>query len=190
MSPCLDGFEAYRGRLLMLAKRNLSPLLLRRVSPEDVVQETFAAACARPAFFANRPDIPDYQKLRLLLFQTLADLERRQLQCAKRDAYKDVAPDEGQDSDEGRAAEEGFAAPVTGPMTHAVREDRHGLLRRTLAALPEPDRQILRLRHFDGLSNLACAETLGLSPKAASLRYVRALRRLQRRLLELTEFRP
>ena len=51
-------------------------------------------------------------------------------------------------------------------------------------------RQILELRHFDGFSNLGCAEALGLSPKAASLRYVRALQRLQRLLLELTEFRP
>ena len=189
MSPIPDVFEAHRERLLALAKRNLNPVLLRRVSPEDVVQETFAVACSRPAFFAERLDVPLYLKLRSLLFKTLADLERRHLQSAKRDAYKEVAPEDSPNT-EAQSAWERFAATVTGPMTHAVREDRHALLRRTLAALPEADRQILELRHFDGLSNLACAEALGLTPKAASLRYVRALQRLQRRLIELTEFRP
>ena len=189
MSPLPEVFEAYRERLLALARRNLNPILLRRVSPEDVVQETFAAACARPGFFAERPDIPLYLKLRTLLFQTLTDLARRHLQSAKRDAYKEVVPEDGPNT-EAQSAWESFAATVTGPMTHAAREERHALLRRTLAALPDADRQILELRHFDGLSNLACAEALGLSPKAASLRYVRALQRLQRRLLELTEFRP
>lgn len=189
MSSIPEAFEAHRERLLALAVRNLNPVLLRRVSPEDVVQETFASACARPAFFTDRPDIPLYLKLRTILFQTLADLERRHLQSAKRDAYKEVAPEDCPNT-EAQSAWERFAATVTGPMTHAAREDRHALLRRTLAALPESDRQILELRHFDGLSNTDCAEALGLTQKAASLRYVRALQRLQHRLLELTEFRP
>lgn len=85
-------FEAFRGRLLALAERNLSPLLARRVSPEDVVQETFAAALGRARFFSERPDIPTYPKLRLILFQTLATLERRHLQSAKRDACKRSPP--------------------------------------------------------------------------------------------------
>lgn len=189
MSQYPEALEAHRERLLALARRNLNPILLRRVSPEDVVQEALAAACAHPGFLANHPDIPLYLKLRTLLFQTLTDLERRHLQSAKRDAYKEVALDDAPCT-EAQSAWERFAAAVTGPLTHAAREDRRALLRRTLAALPEHDRQILELRHFDGFSNLDCAEALGLSPKAASLRYVRALQRLQRLLLELTEFRP
>ncbi len=189
MSPTPEALEAHRGRLSALARRNLSPILLRRVSPEDVVQETLASACAHPDFLANRPDIPLYLKLRTLLFQTLANLQRRHLQSAKRDAYKEVSLEDGPNT-EAQSTWERFAAAVTGPVTHAARQDRRALLRRTLAALPEHDRQILELRHFDGLSNLDCAEALGLSPKAASLRYVRALQRLQRLLLELTEFRP
>lgn len=177
--------ESHRERLLALARSNLHPMLAQRVTEEDVVQETLAAALVRPDFFANRPEIPTYIKLRTLLFQTLATLERRHLQSAKRDVYKEESPDGA-----GAEAWERFADTVTGPVTHAARVDRHALLRRSLAALPEADRQILELRHFDGLSNSACAEVLGLTPKAASLRHVRALQRLQRCLLELTEFRP
>ena len=45
----------HRDRLLNLARRNLNPVLAKRVSPEDVVQETFAAACRRMDFLRNRP---------------------------------------------------------------------------------------------------------------------------------------
>jgi RNA polymerase sigma-70 factor (ECF subfamily) len=45
------------------------------------------------------------------------------------------------------------------------------------------DREILALRHFEGLSNGESAEVLGLSKTAANNRYIRALGRL-RNLLE------
>jgi len=41
------------------------------------------------------------------------------------------------------------------------------------------DREVLALRHFEELSNSEVAETLGIEPKAASIRYIRALRRLK-----------
>ena len=59
-----------------------------------------------------------------------------------------------------------------------------------MASLPENDRQILELRHFDNMSNMDCAEVLHITAKNASIRYVRALEKLQKLLVELTEFRP
>ena len=40
------------------------------------------------------------------------------------------------------------------------------------------------------MSNADCAEVLHIGPKAASIRYVRALQRLRKLLMELTEFQP
>ena len=57
-------------------------------------------------------------------------------------------------------------------------------------SLPEHDRVILELRHFDGMTNAECAEALQLSQKNASIRYVRALERLRKLLMEYTEFQP
>ena len=82
-------FLEYRGRLLALARRNLNPVLARRVSAEDVVQEALLAACGKMAFFENNPEIPVYFKLRMILFQTLTDMERKHLQCLKRDACRE-----------------------------------------------------------------------------------------------------
>ena len=183
-------FLEYRERLLALARRNLNPVLARRVSPEDVVQDTLSAACGKIDFFENNPEIPVYFKLRTILFQTIAALERKHLQCRKHDAYKEV---EVTDDDDGSAARlnwNRFADTVTGPLTRGARLDRYELVRKAIEALPEYDRRILELRHFDGMSNSDCAEVLHLEPKAASIRYVRALQRLQKQLAEFTEFRP
>ena len=49
--------------------------------------------------------------------------------------------------------------------------------------LGDQDREIILMRHYEHLSNLEIAEVLNLNPPAASMRYLRALRRL-RELLE------
>lgn len=185
-------FAEHRGRLLHLAAKNLNPVLARRVSPEDIVGTAFEEAAKRLGYFAAHPEVPVYFKLRTILLQTLANCERRNLQAQKRDAYKEAEPPPApQDPDAESAADwDSLAASVTSPRSVVARDDRYALLRRTVAALAEADRQILTLRNFDGLSNLDCAAALGIEPKAASVRYVRALQRLQARLIELSEFRP
>ena len=45
--------------------------------------------------------------------------------------------------------------------------------------LSEDDRDIILMRHFEGLGNSDVATALGLSPAAAGMRYLRALRRLR-----------
>ena len=71
-NPVDPALTEHRARLLALARRNLNPVLAKRVSPEDVVQETLAAACRKTDFMQNCPDIPVYCKLRRLLFQTIS----------------------------------------------------------------------------------------------------------------------
>lgn len=192
-----DRFLEHQERLLCLAARNLNPVLSRRYSPEDVVQDTLAAACKRVEFFENQPEIPVYFKLRIILLQTVADIERKHLKSKKRDAHREVAVagagDGGGDSDNRSAAQlhwEHFADTITSPLSRLVRAERHELLREAMNSLSESDRQLLMLRHFDGLANAECAEVLGIKPKAASIRYVRAMERLKNILTALTEFRP
>lgn len=175
-------FAEHRGRLLAVTERRLNPVLLRRMSAEDVVQDAYAAAAKRLDYLANNEDVPLYYKLRTILMQTIVDEERRHLGAEARDVYREST---GDDAD---AMLAGIPAEVTTPASRVDRSERHALLRRAVAMLPPNDRAILVLRHFDGLSNSDCAAALGIEPKAASIRHVRALERLQKTLETMSCF--
>ncbi len=189
LNSIAESLMEYREALLNLARRNLNPVLLRRTTPEDVVQDTLSAACQKIDFLQNNPEVPVYFKLRMILFQNITALERKHLQSQKRDAYKELEVAAENEDTTARVSWNMFADSATGPLTRIARNDRYELLRKALESLPENDRQILELRHFDNMSNMACAEVLHISVKNASIRYVRALERLQKILTELTEFR-
>ena len=55
--------------------------------------------------------------------------------------------------------------------------------RLALDGLDEDDRELILMRHFEQLSNQDVANSLGLSEAAASMRYLRALRRLRAALM-------
>ena len=189
-----EAFAEHRARLLSLVEKRLNPILLKRLSHEDVMQEVYLAAAKRLEFFAQNEDVPIYFKLRTILLQTLADIERKNLQAAGRDAYKELRVESGECSGgdggfDGEVCVGELPADATSPLSRVDRNERHALLRAAVAALPENDRAIIVLRHFDGMGNAGCAAALGIEPKAASIRYVRALERLQQKLMELSCFK-
>jgi RNA polymerase sigma-70 factor (ECF subfamily) len=57
-------------------------------------------------------------------------------------------------------------------------------VRHAVAQLAEPDRDMLLMRNFEGLSNQEVAQVLQINPAAASQRYGRALLRLRTILLD------
>jgi len=185
-----EAFLKFRQRLENLAERRMNPILGRRLSPEDVVQETMAALSRDESPFINNPDLPLYFKLRTALLQTLAQLERKHLGAEMRDAHREVIDDGGMDDSVSRIAGiDGIPDTATSPLSRITRQDRDALLHQAIARLDDNDRAILELRHEESLGNGECAALLGISEKAASLRYVRALRRLKDVLGEYSEFR-
>ena len=183
-------FTEHRERLLSLVKRHLKPVLLKRLSYEDALSSVYENAAKRLPYFQANEDAPIYFKFRTILLQTITDLERRHLAAESRDVYREVECSELKvEGADGDVREMEFVADVTSPVSHVDREERHRLLRAAIDALPENDRRILVLRHFDDLGNNECAAILGIVPKAASIRYVRALEKLERKLMELSCFR-
>ena len=66
-----------------------------------------------------------------------------------------------------------------------IRAEEIESLHAALASMDATDREVLALRHFEHLGNLEVAEALGISPTAASNRYVRAMTRLGEILRQL-----
>ena len=185
-----EGFLKFRARLERLAKRRMNPILSGRLSPEDIVQETMASASRDSSPFMDDPDLPLYFRLRTALLQTLAQIERRHLGAEMRDAYREVSlPRDEADSLSRVAGIDAIPDTATSPLSRVTRQDRDALLHRALARLDDNDRAILELRHEECLGNGECAALLGISEKAASLRYVRALKRLKGVLNDYSEFR-
>ena len=168
----------HRDRLVRLLATRMPRVMLRRLSADDVAQEAYLACGKRLDFLQNQPEVPMFVKLRKIALQTLTDLERRHLAAGKRDAMKESTwEDDAEDASIDAWAN--FADSISSPRTHLVRLERQALARRILQELPATDREILELRHFEELSNNECAAVLEIAPKAASIRYVRALKRFQ-----------
>lgn len=185
-----EAFLKFRARLERLAERRMNPILSRRLSPEDVVQETMAAVSRDDSPFMGNPDLPLYFRLRTALLQTLAQLERRHLGADMRNAYReaDLSRDEAESLSR-VVGIDGIPDTATSPLSRITRQDRDELLHHALTRLDDNDRAILELRHEEGLGNGACAALLGISEKASSLRYVRALKRLKDVLADYSEFK-
>ena len=182
-----EEFAENRERLMALVRKHLKPVLLKRMDYEDVLSTVYENSAKRLAYFSAHVEIPVYFKFRTILFQTLTDLERRNLAAESRDVYKEVKLEGEEGKDDDGIME--LAADITSPVSRIDRDERHRLLKAAIAALPTNDREIIVLRHFDELGNNECAAVLGIEPKAASIRYVRALEKLQKKLLELSCFR-
>lgn len=185
-------FQDNRVRLEGIARVHLHPMLMQRMTLDDILQEVFVACSKRPSYFAEHPEVPPLIKLRTILLQTLTDLERKHLACQKRDVYKEVSMDEASydGSTQSRNPYERIADTITSPRTKLMKQERNALVRRVLETLSETDRTILEMRHFEDLSNLECASALDISPDAASIRYVRALQRFQQAIKDFSGLCP
>ena len=171
----------HRARLLNLLRLKMPDVLSKRLSAEDLLQETYIACSRAPEFLREKPELPMYVKLRFMALQTLAAAERHHLGREKRDAMRDCSPDDGENEADAWAR---FADTVTSPRTHLERQERRAMARRVMEQLTESDREILELRHFEELGNNECAAVLGISVRAASIRYIRALERMKQLVLQ------
>src|SRR5688500_12674425 len=82
--------EEFRGYLLTVARQQLDPGLGPKVSPSDVVQQTFLEAQRDFRHFHGDTDEELKAWLRRLLQHNLADMTRRYRGTGKRDAAREV----------------------------------------------------------------------------------------------------
>lgn len=181
-----DALGQHRERLRHIAAMRANPLLLKRLTIDDVLQEVYLAACRRVGHWQKASDIPPFIRLRTLLLQTITDLHRKHLGAQKRDAHREVELGGDAAEDFGRW----LADSITSPRTKLANAERAQLVRQVVGTLSENDREVLTLRHFEELTNQEVASVLGIEPKAASIRYFRALKRLQVALAQVSEFQP
>ena len=173
-------FSRERDRLWQIIHFRLAEPLRGRLGPDDVLQEAFLAATQRLKHYASGPASSPFIWLRMIVNQTLIDLHRQHLGAQRRDAACEVAID---GLPYGPATSASVAIRLVGQFTSpsraAARADRLSLVQTAIEQMDPIDREVLVLRHFEDLTNGEVAEALGIEQDAASVRYIRALRRLK-----------
>ena len=72
--------------------------------------------------------------------------------------------------------------PAMTPAAAATQREIAIMVEESIEQMDDQDREIILMRHYEHLSNQEIADVLGLSGPAASMRYLRAVRRLREML--------
>jgi RNA polymerase sigma-70 factor (ECF subfamily) len=178
-------FTRHRAYLRQFVELRLDPRLRPRVDPSDVVQEAQLEAARRLPKYLDQPALPFRLWLRQIAYDHLLKSRRRHVGAARRAVDREVAlPDRSSLL----LARQLFARGPS-PSQQLDESELAQRLREAMTQLPEADREVLLLRHYEGLSNAEAGVLLGIDPGAVSKRHGRALLRLHR-LLFGAEGRP
>jgi RNA polymerase sigma-70 factor (ECF subfamily) len=178
--------ELYRGYLKLLAASQIHVRLQARVSPSDIVQETFLQAHRAFDQFRGETAPEFFGWLRQLLASQVARLLERHVHAAKRDVRREISLDAigASLARSSYQLEHGLADKHLSPGSAAQRHENAVFLANELANLPEDYRQVLILRNLEGLSFSQVAERLDRSPGAVRMLWFRAIQKLRGRLEE------
>jgi RNA polymerase sigma-70 factor (ECF subfamily) len=165
----------HRDRLWRMLYMRLDRRLLRRITPDDVLQETFLDVVRRIGEYLDKPVVPFYVWLRFLAIQRMQMMQRAHLGTQMRAVGQEVS--EALVSSESMAGQ--LVSHMTSPSQAVIRRELQERLRAALDEMDPLDREVLALRHFEELGNNEVAEVLGISRAASSKRHVRALKRLR-----------
>lgn len=179
--------EHYRPYLMVLARTQVSdPARRDRLDLSGVVQQTFLEAHQKLADF--RAGAPGEESaamagwLRRILANNLADALRGQGR-AKQNVGREQSLDHQLEQSSVRLGCI-LAADQSSPSQGAHRADRAVLLASALAELPEAQREVVLLRHWEGLPLAKVAEHLGRTPASVVGLLQRGLRALRDGLAE------
>jgi RNA polymerase sigma-70 factor (ECF subfamily) len=172
-------FEARRARLVRMVELRIDPSLRRRLDPADVVQEVWLDLSRRLPEWRAQESLPFSVWVRLMTSRALVDAQRRHLAAHKRDALREVPIRETRTNISAVCCADAFLASNTSPTRAVERDEIRARVITALEELDGIDREIVALRHFEGLSNEEAAAELSIEPAAASKRFVRALLRLR-----------
>jgi RNA polymerase sigma-70 factor (ECF subfamily) len=172
--------EAQRAALHRLAERKLDGRVAVRVDASDVIQQTFLEAHRSFPQFAGLDARDLAAWLQGILDHKAAGAVRDHAVLQKRDVRRERSMDDSQ----------GAAAPLkqeldaghSSPSQKAIRGEEMQGLEQALTALPDDQREAVRLRHLEGWALDDIARRLGRTPAATAGLIKRGMQALRRRL--------
>lgn len=175
--------QLHRGPLRRMINHRLDPGVSRREDASDIVQNVIFEAHKRLAQYLANPTMPFQLWLRHIAQDHIIDAHRRHRQAQRRSLDREQYLSAGPISDQSSLdlAAQLFDRQPT-PASEAMRRELKAGLLAAITDLNAEDREVILMRHVEQMSNQDVATALDISDAAASMRYLRAIRRLKDRL--------
>jgi RNA polymerase sigma-70 factor, ECF subfamily len=170
--------DRYRDALAEQARGRIGRRLRVKLDVEDLLQEVSLEAYRDIGKFRGRTEGEFLRWLRRILDAILSNQVRHYFGTRRRNLRRERRlADDGDDSAKGLARDP--IAPDTSPTQRAVKHERAARLEAALATLPVPYRDVIVLRHLEGLSFPEVARRLDRTEDSVKNMWVRALRQLR-----------
>jgi RNA polymerase sigma-70 factor, ECF subfamily len=171
--------ERHRDAVRRMIDLRMDRVLKRRVDASDIVQDVLIDANRRLRDYLANPVMPFHLWLRQMAKDRLIDAHRRHRGTARRSMDREqqlgaVAADQSSINLAAQLRDQQLT-----PAAAAAWAELQRRFEAACAELDEQDQEVVLMRHFEHLTNSEAAASLGLSPQAASMRYLRAMRRLR-----------
>lgn len=177
--------ERHRDALRQVVRMRLDQKIQRRIDVSDVVQDVLVEANRRLKDYLGNPVMSFRLWLRQIAQDRIIDAHRRHRISARRsvDREQAIAAPKGYDQSSIQLAGMLSDQNLT-PEAAALQQEMARRVEAAVARLEERDSEIIVMRHYEHLSNQEIAQALNLTEPAASMRYLRAIRRLKELLQE------
>src|SRR3954447_5186714 len=170
----------FREPLRRVIDLRLDPAIARPVDASDIVQDVLIEANQRLTEYLKHPDMPFHLWLRHLAQDRIIDTHRRHRLAQRRSVDREQPIARPAWADESSASLVAHLIDTERtPTSEAIQHELQRRLADAVNQLSDDDREIILMRHHEALSNQEVARMLELTEAAASMRYLRALRRLR-----------
>ncbi len=172
--------DRHRNSLRRMVDFRLDGKIKRRIDVSDVVQDVLVEASRRLQDYLANPTMAFHLWIRQIAKDRIIDAHRRHRVSAKRsvDREQPLAAAPVDQSTMELAGQ--LCDPQLTPAAAATQRELSIHVQAAIEHLDENDRDIILMRHYEQLSNQEIAVALELTEPAASMRYLRALKRLRK----------
>ena len=172
--------DRHRDSLRQMVRMRLDKKIQNRMDVSDVVQDVLVEANRRLNRYLEDPSMPFHLWLRQIAKDRIIDAHRRHRASAKRsvDREQNLAAPRGYDESSLQLAAV-LGDPQLTPAAAVMQAEMARQVEDAIAMLDEKDSEIIVMRHYEHLTNQEIGQLLNLTEPAASMRYLRAIRRLK-----------
>lgn len=177
--------DRHRESVHRLVQMRLDQKIKQRVDVSDVVQDVMIEASRRLKDYLANPVMTFHLWLRQIARDRMIDAHRRHRGSARRSVDKEqtLAVPTGWDQSAVDLVMQIKDDQLT-PVASALQKEMAMRVEQSIGRLPDQDAEILIMRHYEQLTNQEVAELLNLTEPAASMRYLRAVRKLKEAMKE------